>query len=136
MTALPDLLDQVNGPVAAVIADGAYDGRPAYDAVAARYPDADVIIPPRATAVAGNAAASRRDEHIARIEKYGRRDWQNRTGYGRRSLVETAMFRYKTMIGRALRARTLPNQQTEAKIACGVLNRMTSFGMPISVRIR
>jgi hypothetical protein len=34
MTALPDLLDQVNGPVAAVIADGAYDGRPAYDAVA------------------------------------------------------------------------------------------------------
>lgn len=136
MTALPDLLDQVNGPVAAVIADGAYDGRPAYGAVAARYPDADFIIPPRATAVAGNAATSRRDEHIATIEKHGRRGWQKRTGYGRRSLVETAMFRYKAVIGRSLHARTLPNQRTEAKIGGKVLNRMTSLGMPVSVRIK
>ena len=37
--------------LAAVIADGAYDGQPVYDAVAARHPEADVIIPPRSTAV-------------------------------------------------------------------------------------
>jgi len=55
---------------------------------------------------------------------------------GRRSLVETAMYRYKTIIGRRLHARTLPNQKTEAKIACNALNRMTSLGMPISVRIK
>lgn len=58
------------------------------------------------------------------------------TGYCRRSLVETAMYRYKTIIGRRLRARTLPNQQTEAKVGCNVLNRMTRLGMPISVRIK
>jgi hypothetical protein len=62
--------------------------------------------------------------------------WQRRSGYGRRSLVETAMYRYKTIIGRRLHARTLPNQRTEAKIACYALNRMTSLGMPISVRIK
>ena len=62
--------------------------------------------------------------------------WQRRSGYSRRSLVETAVYRYKTIIGRRLQARTLPKQRTEAKIGCNVLNRMTSFGMPASVRIR
>src|SRR3954447_17363550 len=35
-----------------------------------------------------------------------------------------------------LHARTLPNQKTEAKIACNALNKMTDLGMPISVRIK
>ena len=48
---LAGLLDQVATPVALVIADGAYDGETAYDAVTDRHPEADVIIPPRATAV-------------------------------------------------------------------------------------
>jgi hypothetical protein len=46
------------------------------------------------------------------------------------------MLRYKTVIGRRLRARILTNQRTEAKIGCNVLNRMTRLGMPASVRIR
>ena len=40
-----------------------------------------------------------------------------------------------TIIGRRLRARTLPGQKTEAKVACSVLNRMTRLGMPVSQRI-
>ena len=35
------------------------------------------------------------------------------------------MRRYKVVIGRTLRARTLPTQKTEAKIGCKVLNVMT-----------
>ena len=46
------------------------------------------------------------------------------------------MYRYKTVVGRRLHARTLPNQKTEAKIGCNVLNRMTTLGMPATVRIR
>ena len=61
--------------------------------------------------------------------------WQKAVGYGRRSLGETAVFRYKTIIGRGLRARTLPSQKTEARVACSVLNRMTRLGMPVSQRI-
>ena len=45
------------------------------------------------------------------------------------------MYRYKTVVGRRLRAPTLPNQQTEAKIGCNVLNQMTTLGMPATVRI-
>jgi hypothetical protein len=46
------------------------------------------------------------------------------------------MFRYKTIIGRRLHARTLSNQKTEARVGCEVLNRMINLGMPISVRIK
>jgi Transposase DDE domain len=134
------LLDQITGPIASVIADGAYDGEPVYRAVAERQPQppAAVIIPPRATAVASPTAdttPSQRDQHIRTIQDRGRMGWQRLVGYGRRSLGETAMFRYKTIIGRGLRARTLPAQKTEARVACSVLNRMTRLGMPVSQRI-
>ena len=80
-------------------ADGAYDGETVYDAVAERHPKAAVIIPPRATAVPNELATTQRDRHIAVIEEHGRMGWQRRSGYNRRSLVETAMYRYKTAGG-------------------------------------
>ena len=126
VSALPDLLDQIEGPVGAVTADGAYDGDTVYDNVLQRHPAARVIIPPRSTAVLSQAGTTQRDDHLRTVEDHGRIGWQRRSGYGRRSLVETAMYRYKTIIGRRLHARTLPNQKAEAKIACTVLNRMTS----------
>ena len=133
---MPALLDQIDAEVASMTADGAYDGEAVYDAVAERHPEAAVIIPPRATAVPNESTTTQRDRHIAEIEEHGRMNWQRRSGYNRRSLVETAMYRYKTVVGRRLHARTLPNQQTEAKIGCNVLNRMTTLGMPATVRIR
>jgi hypothetical protein len=136
ITAVPDLLDQIDGSVASVTADGAYDTDVVYDEVSRRHPDADVVIPPRSTAIVSETGRTRRDEHLRTIEKHGRIGWQRRSGYCRRSLVETAMFRHKTIIGRRLHARTLPNQKTEARIGCAVLNRMTNLGMPISVRIK
>jgi hypothetical protein len=133
---LPDLLDQVDAGIASLTADGAYDGEVVYNAVANRHPDAEIIIPPRATAVPNETTMTQRDRHITTIERHGRMGWQRRSGYNRRSLAETAVYRYKTIIGRRLQSRTLPTQRTEAKIGCNVLNRMTSFGMPTSVRIR
>jgi hypothetical protein len=86
--------------------------------------------------VADGTKATQRDRHLAMIDAHGRMAWQHRSGYNRRSLVETAMFRYKTIIGRKLQARTLSNQKTEAKIGCNVLNRMARPGMPASARVR
>jgi hypothetical protein len=118
-------------------ADWAYDGQVVYDAVAERHPKAAVIVPPRITAVAGETTTvTQRDTHLATIAEHGRMSWQLCSGYNRRSLVETTMFRYKTVIGRRLHARTLPNQRTEAKVGCDVLNGMTGLGMPVSDRIR
>jgi Transposase DDE domain len=136
ITAVPDLLDQIDGSVASVTADGAYDADAVYDEISGRHPEADVNIPPRSTAVISESGTTRRDAHLRTIETHGRIGWQRRSGYCRRSLVETAMFRYKTIIGRRLHARTLPNQKTEAKIGCAVLNRMTDLGVPVSVRIK
>jgi hypothetical protein len=134
------LLEQITGPIASVTADGAYDGEPVYRAVSERQPDppAAVIIPPRVTAVPSPTAdtePTQRDQHLRMIRDRGRMGWQKAVGYGKRSLGETAVFRYKTIIGRRLRARTLPSQKTEARAACAVLNRMTRLGMPVSQRI-
>ena len=79
-------------------------------------------------------APTQRDRHLRTIRDKGRRGWQKAVGYGRRSLGETAMFRYKAIIGRGLRARTLPAQKAETRAACSVLNRMTRLGMPVSQR--
>jgi hypothetical protein len=131
---MPELLDQIDADLASLTADGAYDGAAVYDALAERHPEVAVIIPPRATAVQ-SGITTQRDRHLAAIAKHGRIAWQRSSGYNRRSLAETAVFRYKTIIGRRLYARTLPNQRTEAKIGCNVLNRMTRLGMPVSVRV-
>ena len=138
---IPALLDQIDAEVASLTADGAYDGVAVYDAVAERHPEASVIIPPRSTAVPDKTTTTttaQRDRHIAEISKHGRMGWQRRSGYNRRSLAETAMYRYKTVVGRRLhsRSRSLTNQRAEAKIGCNVLNRMTTLGMPATVRVR
>src|SRR5918912_3979150 len=134
------LLDQIPGPLGSVTADGAYDGEPVYRAMAERQPDPPVavVIPPRSTAVPSAAAGStpsQRDQPIQTIRDKGRLGWQTAVGYGRRALGETDMFRYKTVIGPGLRARTLPAQKTEARVGCSVLNRMTRLGMPVSQRV-
>jgi hypothetical protein len=105
-----------------------------YDAIAECHPKAGIIVPPRITAVAVETTAKQRDKHFSTIAEHGRMSWQRSSDYNRRSLVETTMFRYKTVISRRLRARTLPNQRTEAKVGCNVLNRMTGLGMPVSRR--
>jgi hypothetical protein len=137
---VPALLEQIEGEVASVTADGAYDGEPVYRAVAdhQRDPPPDVVVPPRASAMPSTAdvdAQSRRDRHIRFIARKGRMAWQRAIGYGRRSLAETAVGRYKAIIGPKLRARSLPAQQGEAAIAVGVLNRMIRTARPISVRV-
>ena len=76
-----------------------------------------------------------RDQHIQRLAEKGRMGWQKASGYGKRSLVETAFHRYKVLIGRSLRARTLSAQKVEARIACTVINRMTRLGRPVSRKV-
>jgi hypothetical protein len=119
-----------------VTADGADDADVVYDVISRCHPEADAIIPPRSTAVVSENGTTQRDEHLRATEEHGRIGWRRRSGYCRRSLAETAMFRYKTILGRRLHARTLPNQKTEARIGSAVLNRMTQLGIPISIRIK
>ena len=130
------LLSQIDGGIDQFTADGAYDGKPTYRSVLQHSATASVVIPPRSTAVESGSAGppGQRDKHIAAIAKDGRLQWQAATGYGKRALIETAIGRYKASIGRRLRARSFPAQQTEVAIGCAVLNRMLAYGRPESVR--
>ncbi|MEQ1954645.1 IS5 family transposase [Mesorhizobium sp. CN2-181] len=130
------LLDQVDVSIGQFTADGAYDGKPTYDTVSNHTAGAAVVIPPRANAVEGSDTrpSSQRSRHIAAINMDGRMRWQADTGYGKRSLVETAIGRYKSIIGRRLRARSFGAQQTEVAIGCASLNRMLACARPKSVR--
>jgi hypothetical protein len=132
------LLDQIDVGMAKVTADGAYDGAPTYATIAAHGDDIEVVIPPRSTAVPSveSGPPTQRDCHLKMITEHGRQAWQKATDYGKRSLVETTMGRYKALIGPRLRARGFAAQQTEVAVGVLVLNRMLVAGRPDSVRRR
>ena len=76
-----------------------------------------------------------RNASIARIGEVGRRAWKQEVGYHRRSLVETTVFRLKSIFGDRLSARKGKRQATEAAIRYLALNRMTRLGMPDSYKV-
>jgi hypothetical protein len=134
---LGPLLDQVEEPLAAVVADGAYDQDNVYDTVAEHSAEAAVVVPPRSTAVPSVSAdtdPTQRDRHIQVIAEHGRMSWQKTLGYNARAGAEGAMSRYKRIIGDTLRSHSRPAQETETRIAVTVLNRMLDLGRPESVR--
>ena len=65
----------------------------------------------------------------------GRRRWKKTSGYHGQARVENAFFRYTSIVGDCLRARSSSGQRREAVLACHVLNRMTELGRPVSYRI-
>jgi len=130
------LLAQIEAPIVRVTADGAYDGAPTYQTIAAHGEGIEVVIPPRLTAVPSGEPGppTQRDRHLQMIAEQGRLAWQAATGYGQRALIETTMGRYKALIGPRLRARGFAAQQTKAAIGGAVLNRMLAAERPTSVR--
>ncbi|MFT4782881.1 MAG: hypothetical protein ACI9IV_000610 [Paracoccaceae bacterium] len=96
-TALPGLLDQIDGPVEMFIADGTYDGEPTVKALTDRFGALiEVTIPRPKNAILNPDAArnpSTRDRHIADITAHGRMAWQKSSGYNQRSRIETQIGR-------------------------------------------
>jgi hypothetical protein len=132
------LLDQVDGPIASFTGDGAYDQDSVYASVAERYPEATILVPPRATAVpskTAETAPTQRDRHLQLIAERGRRAWQRASGYTKRARAEATIGRYKRVIADKLRSHTEERRATEMDVAVHVLNRMLELGRPKSVRI-
>jgi hypothetical protein len=132
------LLDQVADPIVSFTADGANDQDGVYAEVAARHPNAAVIVPPRSSAVPSDTAETaptQRDQHLRDITMHGRRSWQKASGYNWRALVEADIACFKRVIGDGLRSRTDRRRATEVAVAVGALNRMLDLGRPEYVRI-
>jgi IS5 family transposase len=139
-TQVPALLEQIADPIASVLADGAYDSKAIYEAAYGRGGGraVRVLIPPGPDAQLNpepSAALQERNRNIRSIRELGRREWHTSSGYSKLSMAENTVFRYKTMIGRSMRSRSLAGQRVEIHLACRILNTMTSLGMPDSYRV-
>ena len=130
--AFGDVLDAIDGPIEAVSTDGAYDKRKCYKRIEAR--GARANIPPREDAQywEKEGETHARNQNLTRIDEVGRAEWKKESGYHRRSLAETMMFRFKTIFGNTCSRRSFDNQAVELLLACAALNRMTHLGMPDS----
>jgi IS5 family transposase len=127
-----ELIKAVHGGVASVTGAAAYDSIAFYDAAGAR--GATVVVPPIKTARVSRRRprSTARDRTIQKVKRIGRRRWKKESDYHRQARVENAFFRYTSIIGDGLRARSPAGQGTEAVLACNILNQMTQRGRPTS----
>jgi Transposase DDE domain len=131
---LPKLLDQIppKQEIASVTADGAFDTRKCYDAIAAR--GAAAIIPPRKNAKPWKPdtdGAISRNEILRTPKRVGRTIWRRWSGYHRRSRAETKMHCVK-LLGQRLSAWDFDRQVAEVQVRVAVLNGFTALSTPIT----
>ena len=138
---LPGLIAQVEGPIEQITGDGAYDKKNCYQSAYQR--NAKAVFPPQPNACVQrnkykkDSALQARDEvieYVGRgIDRNERlKEWKQANNYHRRSLVETMMFRMKTIFGDEVRSRTFNNQQTDLLVRCYAMNSINSLGLPMS----
>jgi hypothetical protein len=135
------LIKNIDKEIDSAIGDGSYDRFRCYEL--AQENNFKLITPPQKNAATSyetrkkkkrvsKEALEKRDEAVMGVRKLGAKAWKEQTGYHRRSLAETAMFRMKTLIGNRLTTKLIANQKTETAIWCRALNKMTTLGMPRS----
>lgn len=108
----------------------AYDQRKCYQAIDAR--GATATIPPQKNAKKWSDIDGDRNRNISRIEEIGRKEWFEESGYHRRSISETTMFRVKAVFGGKLSSRDFDNQAVELFVKCLLLNKMIQVVKPDS----
>lgn len=137
-----DLVSNSGGNIRTVIADGAYDGAPVYQTIRAARPRRSppkIIIPPGKSSIPDKDqphGGTERERHAAEIAARGRMAWQQRHGYGKRSLVETAISRIKRINDGRLTSRTFGAQQNEIALHIKIANRNVTLARPTSERVR
>ncbi|BAQ63252.1 IS5 family transposase [Geminocystis sp. NIES-3709] len=136
---LESLLEAVEGEIEQVSGDGAYDRaapelrsdqRKCYRAIAKRGAMATIL--PQNNAQKWSDIDGDRNRNIEKIEEIGRKEWKEESGYNRRSISETTMFRLKTIFGGKLSSRDFDNQAVELFVKCLLLNKMIQIAKPDS----
>lgn len=123
---LPELMNQI--PESEQIKE-------CHNAIAARGAAAIISARKNAQFRKENTAGARARNAILRATKYlGRAIWKKRSGYHRRSLVETKMRCFK-LLGERVMARDFERQVAELQVRAAILNRFTQLGTPTTVRV-
>lgn len=133
-----EMIEQTDEEIEQVSLDGAYDQRKVYQALEKKKIERAAVPPQKNEKIwqHGNTKGKKllRDENLRHIRRTGRKKWKQESGYHRRSLAETAMFRFKTIFGDKLQSRKQANQFQEMHIKSAILNQMTHLGMPESYK--
>lgn len=134
---VPDLLGQIEQPIASFMGDGAYDTDRTYQALRSHSPGVSIIIPPRVRNLqeASYGPPDQRDWHSLIITEHGRMGWQEIIEYGKRARVENAIDCYISTNGPSLQSRKFANQKTKITIGCSLRNRMLQTPRPKTVRV-
>lgn len=103
------LIDAVDGDIASVTADGAGDSIAICDAAGA-WRDRRGASDRHAHDVSAPTRSTARDSTIRKVRAIGRRRWKKAPGYHRQACVENVFFRFKSIIGDGLRARSPAGQ--------------------------
>ncbi|NGX41349.1 MAG: hypothetical protein KR126chlam4_01188 [Candidatus Anoxychlamydiales bacterium] len=135
---LKNLLEEMGSGLLRVYGDGIYDTEGCYEAISKK--KAEPLIPARRNAKYKHSAKDHlqaRNQQILDIVALGgdeiaRSLWKKLKGYHKRSLGETSFFRFKTILGHALKSRKMCIQIIECKIKCMILNKMNQLGLPLS----
>lgn len=133
-----EVIDKIlpNQELGDVCADGAYDNEKSYEAIDKR--KGTPFIPPRSGACKTkkpSPAMALRNHTVQACWAMGRDTWKKGSSYHQRSLAETAMMRFKKILGGNLSSIKTQNQIAEVRIKSQIINRMTQFGMPESHKI-
>jgi hypothetical protein len=118
-----------------VYADGAYISKSCFDSIATTGGGAAIALRTGTGLVKKTPSPGQllRNKLVLEIRSAGGKvDWKKSSGYHTRSLAETQMFRFKTILGAGLSSRRMANQAAEAKIKALILNKMSAIGMPVS----
>ena len=83
---------------------------------------------------ANRKPARQRNRNITERARLGNCNWHTESGYSKQSKVETTFYRYKSLVGSAMRARGLA-AQAESRIGRKILNTITALGLPDGERI-
>lgn len=130
----PWLIRQTHRKIRAACADGVYDTKRCHDEL--RRKKIKAFIPPRTRAGYWPEEYADRNQAVARQRLTGSNVyWKWHAAYNRPSMAETSMYRVKQLSGGHLTLRDYDAQVGEAMAMIRALNKMTSAGMPESVRI-
>ena len=130
-----ELIDQIDTTIEHFSADKAYDSNKIYELLHEKYPDIIIAIPTKKNAVCGRSNHDARNATLMLRNHVGMMQWQKIMEYGRRNKSELCIERYKVILGNKMHAREMSRQKQESIIGCGILNKMTSLGVPESYRI-
>lgn len=142
-TQLEPLLKQVSESgynISTIIGDGAYDSKDNYLEFQ-RKRQIEFIAPPPKNAIEhlntgwhyqwyDTPGWEERNKVVGHIEEFGLDGWKNDVDYHRRSLVENAFYRWKTIFGGNLKSRKDNTQYTEQCLRAKIINKFNELGLP------